>query len=122
MFYSQPELTLIYRPKISGIGFHYGAILPDGTYLDFSPSGIRRCLEEEFKCGKQIYKEKVIPYTEAVRRRLNDLVMQKAKYDLVNFNCEHFARYLVEGERKSTQISFIAASFAIFGLIVLFND
>ncbi len=98
-------LKLVYREKLSGFGRHYGAILPDGSCLDFSPEGIRRCTQAEFSVGRKIFSEKEVKYSSHVQRRFEALINGQKKYDLVNFNCEHFARFLTEGESKSEQIN-----------------
>jgi len=54
----------------------------------------------------------------AVQRAL-DLVGQP--YDLINFNCEHFAEYVQYGKRKSHQVENVLAgllTFLIIGIII----
>ena len=106
-------LKLVYREKLAGFGKHYGAILPDGSYLDFSLEGIRRCTQPEFAAGRQVFSEKEVKYSSHVQRRFEALVNGQLKYNLINFNCEHFARFLTEGESKSEQVN---SSFLGLGL------
>lgn len=41
------------------------------------------------------------------------------KFDLINFNCEHFANYAQTGKAHSPQLWFAAGAVALFSLIVL---
>ncbi len=42
------------------------------------------------------------------------------QFDLINFNCEHFANYAQAGKASSPQLRFAAGAAAVFSLILLF--
>jgi hypothetical protein len=113
-------IKLIRRDKFPNI-HHYGVELPDGRCIELSPTkGIRFCTMPDFSAGKQVVIEKTIPYTTFAYNRLIELIDGNKKYDLVNFNCEHFARYLTEGKAESFQVrdTFIVLA-CIVGIVVL---
>ena len=103
--FTSNTLQLIHRPKEIGIGLHYGALLPDGRAIDFSPKGIRVCTLEEFKNGHSYTVEKEVTYNNHVNNRLHQLINGRVQYNFLNFNCENFARFLAEDKNESTQVN-----------------
>lgn len=110
-------LKLISRPKFLTIR-HYGVLIGD-TCLQLTPKGYQKCSLQEFCEGQPITIEKEVPYSSTVETRLRSFRPNGLKYDLINLNCEHFARYLVEGEARSNQVQSFILAFGVFALILI---
>lgn len=115
-------LEIISRPKLNGPGRHFGVLLSSGICFDFLPTGIRKTTELDFANGHQIKREEKIFETKAAIKRLIEIVEKEVKYDLINFNCENFARYLATGKSESKQISFFLVLTILFGGIYFLNE
>lgn len=87
--------------------------------MQLTPAGFQNCTLQEFCEGQQMTIEKEVPYSSAVGTRLRNFHPTGLKYDLFNFNCEHFARYLVEGEARSDQVQKFALVFGVLALILI---
>jgi hypothetical protein len=110
---------LICRKKLGNV-LHYGVLLPNGQCYELTPAGPKLSSIEEFAGGQQVTVELEILYTNEVHRRFWELTIGKIKYDLVNFNCEHFARYLLEGQAESKQVNgMLFAVLTILALVVI---
>ncbi len=64
---------------------------------------------EKFK-GTEQARSEVVP-------RINELLGKK--YDLINFNCEHFAEFIQTGVAASKQVAFAVLAVAAVGIGVL---
>lgn len=125
-FLSVPTgLYLVSRPKNVGPGTHYaiadvGNIL-EHPYADGSIPIIMHKLMGRGFCIEYIqprdkYRiEKRITDVGAAKRRLI-AASRNPSYDLFGANCEHFARYVAEGNHKSLQIS---SAVGLIGLAAL---
>jgi len=113
-------IELIKRPKLNLLGMHYGVRLSTGEYYDFQPRGFKKISELEFKSGHEIEVEKSIPFTKEVKNRFEKIL--NSTYHLIDFNCENVARFLVEGESKSTQIQTVTFASLAALLIWFFKD
>lgn len=110
-------LKLISRPKF-GIARHYGALVGD-TCFQLVPSGFQKCSLQEFCEGHQFTVENEVLYSHAAESRFRNFRPVGLKYHLLNFNCEHFARYIVEGEARSEQVQRAALALGVLSLILI---
>jgi hypothetical protein len=129
-----PSVSLITRPKLAGPGEHYGVLftrvanwfdrspMSDGlvrVVYDLNTAGPRELSMDEFAEGHQVQVRAY--YTdpdvvEAAHHRLNEGCRgHRARFDLGQRNCEHWARWVVTGEERSSQI----AGLGFVGAIVL---
>lgn len=109
-----------------GIYNHYGIYIGRGQVIHFSgPKGhettaslvdVIQTSIEEFHKGDEFYIERY-PYdfkykpfkaTEVIRRAKSKLGKEKGNYDLVNYNCEHFANWCKYGVKFSSQVEQVA--------------
>lgn len=104
------KVVLISRPKLNGLGRHYGVMLDESTCYDLQPSGIRKLTLAEFRSGYPITREQELQCDRTILRRLKYLSQKKLRYGFFKFNCESFARYLVTGKAESKQVRYLAAS------------
>lgn len=119
---SMKKLYLISRQKLSGMGKHYGVLLSNERCLDFHPQGITESNLKEFSKGLEVQIEISLPETKESYRRLEELKKNKKVYNLIDFNCENFARYLAEGKSESRQVFIASALIILFGGIWIFQD
>jgi len=109
----RPGLHVIFRPKLSGLGFHYGVLLVGG---DGSPRGVRHygtggweaaTTLEGFAQGRPVKFESHVPQDPAALHRWVTVSMGgvRADYDLLESNCEHQANWLAQGRKASAQAS-----------------
>jgi hypothetical protein len=103
------QVALFRRPKLDGIGDHYGVgIFTSGRWwvleLD-RDAGLRGMAFEEFEQGFEVATLAVRTGRAAVAacNRAERLASQPGGYDLFTNNCEHFARSVVIGKRVSKQ-------------------
>lgn len=97
---------LVFRPKLYGPGSHYGILLSDNTVIDFHPEGPRRINFEVFKAGKEVFVEKTVTNDIEVEQRLVQELKRGKLYEFLVYNCEHFARGVIEGKFISKQVTF----------------
>lgn len=112
------SLKLISRPKLGPIN-HYGVLVGEVCF-ELTPDGFKKCNLRQFSQGFPVKIEKEVPCTPAVLSRMKNFTPGKFKYHLTNFNCEHFARYLVEGEARSEQVR-VAFALASLALIIVLS-
>jgi hypothetical protein len=107
---------------------HYGIYIDDKHVVHFSPKSgfeisakdalIRETSLADFLKDDLCFIEQVSGASfspdETVKRARSLIGKQKGEYDLVFFNCEHFARWCKTGELKSKQVDI-----AIAGAIAL---
>lgn len=115
-------IEIVSRPKLNLLGWHFGVRLSNGICYDFQPSGLRTISETEFANGFEINAGTRIQETKEAYKRLMEIKNRKVKYDILGFNCENFARYLVEGKSESHQINFLAVACLLGGAIWLSSE
>lgn len=115
-------MEIVSRPKLNQLGWHFGIRQSNGICYDFQPSGMRVISDIEFASGFEIQKGTRILETKEANKRLNEIIHKNVKYDFFNFNCENFARYLVEGKSESHQINFLAFAFVFFGAVWITSE
>lgn len=73
---------------------------------------------DEFAAGKQIFLCEAAPDDYFQRQAIIERAMSLlgTKYDLINFNCEHFANYAQKGRSESPQLAAGAAVLALLGI------
>lgn len=112
---------LVSRPKIAGTVTHYGILMnrSDGRRRVFqlSNDGFRILPLKEFSAGARIEIHKRIPpvQVKAALKRAEELVKQGGRYNALTNNCEHAARWVAQGKKKSGQ----GERAGILGLILL---
>lgn len=102
------KICLIFREKLTGVGAHYGVLIGNERVIDFQADvGFRSITLEEFRQNKKITIEQEENYSPAIEERFKKLISENNKYDLLLNNCEHNARMIVAGVKRSTQINFL---------------
>jgi hypothetical protein len=99
-------IRVVSRRKKNGLGVHFGVEFPSGHVVDITiDQGYRQISKQAFADGEVVTVTQEIPWNQGlfVRGRLDELRRNPRKYDLLNWNCETFAEYLVSGVAKSTQ-------------------
>lgn len=115
------SVSLISRRKLNGPGTHWGVRLNwlvneqfafsfsgrESEVYDLQPQGIRRLSQREFEDGHPAgVRRELTDFLECseAHSRLEHLLQHPAPYSLVDGNCEHFARHVVEGKHRSRQV------------------
>lgn len=106
---------IVCREKLVGVGTHYGVMVEyagrsiEPECWELNIDGLRRMTLGEFGQRRRVVREVSITDLRAVNaaiQRLNRSVLNPSiRYDLLQVNCEHWARGIVQGERRSSQIS-----------------
>jgi len=105
---SRSPIQIIARPKLIGIGEHWGVRLPDGRVADLSADrGLRVMSMEQFAAGRPTKIVRHIPDRLApeVMHRLQLAFTERRAYDAIGWNCEHFANWLTAAKMESPQVS-----------------
>jgi hypothetical protein len=101
-----------------GLYRHYGIYNTNRSVIHFSPNKgaeinaenayIRETTLAEFLKGDELHIDRTIrplfPPEEIVRRARRFVNELRGEYDLLSFNCEHFARWCATGELESKQV------------------
>jgi hypothetical protein len=123
-FGAQPGDVLVRNKSVFGLIDHYGIYAGSGAVIDNHPDrGVSLTNMKSFLNGRKL--ERVFRYRGNTFSRSQ--VVQKAysmigmKYDLTNFNCEHFVNEVLGAGKKSQQLAnagtVLVLSCIIFGLI-----
>lgn len=113
------RIARISRPKLNAPGLHEGVQMLDGRVAHISlRRGTQVCRFEEFASGHPVRLEHLVPHTLNIQslNALNAEIRRNARYDLLNYNCEIFARRAVLQKSESPQVGFWMALLAITGI------
>lgn len=100
---------LVSRPKVGGLVTHYGVLStgmgPDVVY-QLCPEGYQVLSYRDFTAGKTVtfHARRGPEHTQEIMGRLHRLQTRRPFYNVLHNNCEHAARWLLEGRRVSTQL------------------
>lgn len=114
------RIARISRPKLNAPGLHEGVQMLDGRVAHTSwGRNTQVCSFEEFAAGHPVKLEHLVPHTLNVNslHALNTEIQRNARYDLLNYNCEIFARRAVLQKPESPQVGFWGTALAVVGLI-----
>lgn len=116
-----PGIYLVSRPKLAGSVTHYGVLMKrrDGRVrvVQFDEKGCRLLSFLEFADGGRVTVHRRVPPGEIrdALRRAEGFVREGSRYAAFTNNCEHAARWIVEGRRESPQ----AGRAGLLGLALL---
>lgn len=113
------RIARVSRPKLNAPGTHDGVQLLDGRVAHTSlDENTRICSFQEFAAGHPVRLEYMLPHTRHWQslKVLNDELARNARYNLLDYNCEIFARKVVLQEPKSPQVGFWLAIGALLGV------
>lgn len=114
------RIARISRPKLNAPGVHEGVQMLDGRVAHTSwGRNTQVCSFEAFAAGHPVKLEYLVPQTLSIEslNALNSEIRRNARYDLLNYNCEIFARRAVLQKPESPQVGFWMATLAIVGLV-----
>lgn len=119
----QRSVAIVSRPKLTGFGDHWGVRLWDNRIVDLvNDQGIRIVSAKVFAQGRSTKVIREIPSASRrdVMQRIHLAQSERRPYDLLNWNCEQFATWLVGERPESPQIAGFAILMTAFALIRLF--
>lgn len=101
------QIFVVARPKLSGIGEHWGVLLPDGRVAHNTPErGEHLSTFLEFACGRDVRVVESVPASEhqGVVRRVRLMLVAPRPYRAMANNCEVFKNRLVGKSPESSQV------------------
>lgn len=114
-------IAVIARPKLNGLGEHWGVLLPNGMVAHTTDGkGPHYVTYQEFSAGKQVKEIRKVPMSEkqATLSRVHQEISQPSDYDLLANNCEIFANRITGGAPESQQVKWgfllALAGFSVF--------
>ncbi|MDH6170783.1 hypothetical protein M2282_005961 [Variovorax boronicumulans] len=116
---NQPNFVgLVSRAKLTGAGKHVGVLLPSGQVAHMTRTGAELVSFDEFAQEKPVMFERAASITsyQQIQWRASMSIGRTPAYDLVKFNCEHYATLLLGEELQSQQIT-VLALLTLFGAI-----
>ena len=118
MFPNQSPIRIISRPKLTGLGEHWGVQLQDGRVAHLTPNGEHVVTLAEFTQGRPVKEvRRAAPGQHAqIMNRLALSLQQKGSYRLLDRNCETYATWLLGEPPHSPQVE----GFILLGLIAAF--
>lgn len=118
--YIKPGDGLVRSKSFFGLIDHYGLYVGQSMVIENHPlHGVRLITLAEFFQGRQLLRVKRFPGNEWSRRSAVDKAykMVGTRYDVFDFNCEHFVNHIHELGVKSSQAD--AVKGLIFGLLAI---
>lgn len=100
-------IAVIARQKLSGLGEHWGVLLPNGWVAHSTDDkGPHYVSYEEFAAGKQVKEIRQVPLSErqATLERIQQEISQPKGYHLLENNCEIFANRVTGDIPESQQV------------------
>ena len=115
---SQFPIRIVSRPKLSGIGEHWGVQLPNGNVAHLTPSGEQIVTFGDFAQGRQVKGIRRAPPEQyaQIMRRVALSVQNPGQYRLLDRNCETYATWLIGEKPQSPQVMGVV----VLGLIAAF--
>lgn len=106
MFFNTHPIRIISRPKLTGLGEHWGVQLPDGNVAHLTPDGEHVVSFTEFAQGRPIKEiRRAAPEQRAqIMQRLSQSLQHRGPYRLVDRNCEIYATWLLGEKPRSPQV------------------
>lgn len=110
---------IVSRPKLNGIGDHWGVLFPSGRIAHLTPSGVAVVDGRTFSQGRpvKVVKDADRSQKTQISKRLNEAMSGQIRYQLLSFNCQDFANWLIGEKPRSPQIE---AAFVVLGVVALF--
>jgi|WetSurMetagenome_2_1015567.scaffolds.fasta_scaffold50474_5 hypothetical protein len=119
---SYAGIAVIARAKLSGLGEHWGVLLPNGLVAhNTDDKGPHYMTLQEFHGGKPVKVIRDVPQSEyhATHNRIQQELSQPMGYDLLTNNCEIFANRVTGYMPESPQVKGWAFFLGIVGLAIL---
>ncbi len=106
MFFNTQPIRIISRPKLTGLGEHWGVQLPDGNVAHLTPEGEQIVSFTEFAQGRPIKEvRRAAPEQRAqIMQRLSLSLQHRGPYRLLDRNCETYATWLLGEKPRSPQV------------------
>jgi len=103
---SQFPIRIVSRPKLSGVGEHWGVQLPNGNVAHLTPSGEQIVIFDDFAQGRQVKEIRRAPpeHYAQIMRRVTLSVQNPGQYRLLDRNCETYATWLIGEKPQSPQV------------------
>ena len=115
-------ISIVSRPKLSGLGEHWGVHLPNGLVAHSTDDkGPHYVTYQEFAAGRPVKEIRKVPMSEyhPTMQRIQQELARPAGYHLIENNCEIFASRVTGGIPESPQVKGWAVLFAVVGFIAL---
>lgn len=115
---SQFPIRIISRPKLSGIGEHWGVQLPNGNVVHLTPVGEQIVSFDDFVQGRPVKEVRHAPPDQyaQIMQRIALSVQNPGQYRLLDRNCETYATWLIGEKPRSPQVQGVV----VLGLIAAF--
>ncbi len=106
MFFNTQPIRIISRPKLTGLGEHWGVQLPDGNVAHLTPEGEQIVSFTEFAQGRPIKEvRRAAPEQRAqIMQRLSLSLQHRGPYRLLDRNCETYATWLLGEKPRSPHV------------------
>jgi hypothetical protein len=117
-----PQMAIIAREKLSGLGDHWGVLQMDGSVFDITQDkGVRIVPFGEFAAGKQARVIQVIPLAEvhAAYSRIYQEMTNQKPYHLVENNCEIVANRVAGKPAVSPQVLLWTVALLVGGVVFM---
>lgn len=97
---------IVSRPKLNGVGRHVGVLLPNGCVAHLTPVGVEIVSLDAFAQGHPITFDKAAPAEShwQIMWRAYQTIGRMPAYNLSQFNCEIYARFVMGEKPESPQV------------------
>jgi hypothetical protein len=110
-----PTARIISRPKLTGLGEHWGVQLPNGYVAHHTQTGEKLVTLEQFSEGHVVKEVKRVDSTQSIEivQRATATTQHPSEYRLLDRNCECYATWLIGEKPHSPQVRAVALLCAI---------
>ncbi len=111
-------IRIVSRPKLSGLGEHWGVQLSCGNVVHLTQDGERFDGFEEFAQGRPVKVVRQASPNQAARimQRVTQSLQRPGEYRLLDRNCETYATWLIGEKPQSPQVQGVV----VLGLLAAF--
>lgn len=112
-----PTARIISRPKLTGLGEHWGVQLPNGYVAHHTQTGEKLVTLEQFSEGRPVKEIKRVDPTQNIEimQRAVVTTQHPSEYRLLDRNCETYSTWLIGEKPHSPQVLGVA----LLGAIVI---
>lgn len=106
MLFNTHPIRIISRPKLTGVGEHWGVQLPNGDVAHLTPDGEQVVSFAEFAQGRPVteIRRAALDQRAHIMQRLALSLQQRGGYRLLERNCETYATWLLGETPRSPQV------------------
>ena len=122
--FGSPQIRVLSRPKLSGVGFHVGLQLPDTSVAHLTDNGgAQHVSYAEFAQGRPVTVVRDVDSSMYVRvmNNVRAALSEQRPYHVTDWNCERFVNSLIDEKPESATVNGLVLIALIVGGLALLS-